>query len=158
MPRYKTSKEIFESCQNDGFYKDQSEPDQKEIQTMINIGLAILRQAQKLIPLTPQDAIDWTVIFTMQYDALHQFTDAFLRFDRIKSNNHQCLFAYLCEKHPELDFDWGFLEEIRTKRNGVHYYGTPVSYADWKRRKIQLNLYINTLKKAIEEKLNKTKQ
>ena len=153
MPRYRTSKEVFESCQNDGFYKDQSEPDQKEVQTMINIGLAILRQAQKLIPLTPQDSIDWTVIFTMQYDALHQFTDAFLRFDSIKSNNHQCLFAYICEKHPELEFDWGFLEEIRTKRNGVHYYGTPVSYTEWKKREVQINLYINTLKKTIEEKL-----
>ncbi len=157
MPRYRTSKEVFESCQNDGFYRDQSEPDAKEIQTMVNIGLAILRQAQKLIPLTPQDAIDWTVIFTMQYDALHQFTDAFLRFDRIKSSNHQCLFAYLCEKHPELDFDWGFLEEIRTKRNGVHYYGTPVSYTEWKKREVQINLYINTLKKAIEEKLKTEK-
>ncbi len=153
MPRYRTSKEVFESCQNDGFYKDQSEPNPEEIRTMVNIGLAILRQAQKLIPLTLQDAIDWTVIFTMQYDALHQFTDAFLRFDRIKSSNHQCLFAYLYEKHPELDFDWGFLEEIRTKRNGVHYYGTPVSYAEWKKREVQINLYINTLKKAIEEKL-----
>ncbi|HLC85274.1 MAG TPA: hypothetical protein VJH22_05770, partial [Candidatus Nanoarchaeia archaeon] len=123
------------------------------IQTMVDIGLAILRQARKLIPITPPNTIDWTVIFTMHYDALHQFTDAFLRFDRIKSSNHQCLFAYLCEKHPELEFDWGFLEEIRTKRNGVHYYGTPVSHSEWKRRELQINLYITTLRKAIEQAL-----
>ena len=58
MPRYRTSKEVFESCQTDGFYKDQSEQDSAEIQTIVNIGLAIIRQAQKLIPLTPKDAID----------------------------------------------------------------------------------------------------
>ncbi len=153
MPQYKTSKEVFESCENDGFYKDQSEPDLKEIRTMIDIGLAMLRQAQKLIPITPHDSIEWTVIYTLYYDALHQFTDAFLRFDRIKSDKHQCLFSYLCEKHPELDFDWGFLEEIRTKRNGVHYHGTPVSYDDWKKKEVQISLYISTLKKLVEEKL-----
>lgn len=120
---------------------------------MLNIGLSILRQAQKLIPLTPKDGIDWTVIYTMHYDVLHQFTDAFLRFDGIKSSKHQCLFAYLYEKHPELELDWGFLEEIRTKRNGVHYYCTPIRYLDWKKKEVQINLYINTLKKAIQTKL-----
>lgn len=155
MPKFKTSKEVFESCQNDGFYKDQSAPDLDEIRTMIDLGLSILRQAQKLIPLTPQGSIDWTVIYTMHYDALHQFTDAFLSFDRIKSTNHQCLFAYLYEKHPELEFDWAFLEEIRTRRNGAHYHGTPIKYEDWKKKEVQFNLYINTLKKAVEEKLKK---
>jgi len=98
------------------------------------------------------------VIYTLHYDAFHQFTDALLRFDRIKSTNHQCLFAYLCEKHPALDLDWGFLEELRTKRNGVHYHGTPVKYAEWKKKEIQINLYINTLKKAVEEKLAQSGQ
>lgn len=124
---------------------------------MLNIGLSILRQAQRLMPITPKEGIDWTVIYTMHYDALHQFTEAFLRFDRIKSNNHQCLFAFLCEKHSELELDWGFLEELRTKRNGVHYYGTPVSYAEWKKKEVQVNLYINTLRNAVEQKLENKK-
>ncbi|MBI4141381.1 hypothetical protein HY484_00480 [Candidatus Woesearchaeota archaeon] len=144
---------MFESCENDGYYKDHEVPEKEEIQTMLNIGLSILRQAQRLMPITPKEGIDWTVIYTMHYDAFYQFTDAFLSFDCIKSKNHKCLFAYLCEKHPELELDWGFLEEIRTKRNGVHYYGTPISYTEWKKRELQINLYINTLRKALEQKL-----
>jgi len=57
MPQYKTSKEVFTSCQNDGFYKDQDSPETDEIQMMIDIGCAMRRQAQKLIPITRQESI-----------------------------------------------------------------------------------------------------
>lgn len=153
MPKHKTSKEAFAECERDGFYKEQVPPTPEEIQTMMRLGDAIVRQAQRLIPLTPKDSIDWTVIYTMHYDALHQMTEAFLQLYKIKVSNHQCMFAYLCEKHPELQLDWGFLEEFRTRRNGAHYYGTPVSYVEWKKRELQINLYIATLKNAIEQKI-----
>ena len=74
----------------------------------------------------------WSSAYKLHYDALHELVGAFLRFDKIKSDNHQCLFAYLCEKHLELEFNWDFFEKIRTKRNGINYYGKPVTYEDWK--------------------------
>ncbi|HLC84473.1 MAG TPA: hypothetical protein VJH22_01640 [Candidatus Nanoarchaeia archaeon] len=79
--------------------------------------------------------------------------EAFVRFDRIKSNNHQCLFAHLCEKHPELELDWSFLEKVRTKRNEIQYYGRPATCAEWKEIELQMMLYIKTLKTAIEQRL-----
>lgn len=96
-------------------------------------------------------------LFNVEYDAsyniIHMLVELFLIFDKIKSSNHQCLFAYLCTKHPELELDWNFFEKIRTKRNGIHYYGSTVDKNDWKEIKLQIQLYINTLQKAIENKL-----
>lgn len=79
--------------------------------------------------------------------------DAFLNFDKIKSNNHQCLFAYLCEKNSGLELDWDFFEKVRTKRNGINYYGTPVTQEDLKEIEVQMNLYIKILKETIEKRI-----
>src|SRR3989344_3618680 len=75
--------------------------------------------------------------------------------EKIKIENHQCLFVYLCEKHPDLEFSWEFFEKVRTKRNGINYYGLPVDNKDWKEVELQFTLYINALKKEIEKKINK---
>lgn len=98
--------------------------------------------------------MQWNSVYKLHYDALHGLVEGFLRFDKVKSENHQCLFAYLCKKHPELELDWDFFEKIRTKRNGINYYGTPVNQNDWKEAELQLTLYFNKLKKEIEKKVN----
>ena len=79
-------------------------------------------------------------------------TESYLLFDKIDIPNHECLFACLCVKHPELDFDWNFLDSIRRKRNGVNYYGEHVTYDDWKKIELQTKLYISALKKEINNK------
>jgi len=76
-----------------------------------------------------------------------------LRFEKVKIDNHQCLFVYLCEKHSELDFNWDFFEKVRTKRSGINYYGVPVNYSDWKETEIQFKLYIKKLKEEINKML-----
>ena len=88
---------------------------------------------------------------------MHELVESFLRFDNIKVDNHQCLFAYLCEKHLELEFSWDFFEKIRTKRNGINYYGIPIDFTEWKESEIQFKLYINILEEEIMDKLNSTK-
>ena len=93
---------------------------------------------QQLIKKTPKESYGWSIIFRNYYDVLRQLVEAFIRFDKIKSLNHQCLFAYLCIKHPELELSWEFFEKIRTKRNGINYYGQPVSYNDFKVIELQL--------------------
>ena len=42
---------------------------------------------------------------------------------------------------------------MRTKRNGINYYGAPIDYNDWKEAKIQFILYTKKLKEEIEKKL-----
>jgi hypothetical protein len=67
--------------------------------------------------------------------------------------NHQCLFVYLCEKYSELNLNWNFFEELRTKRNGINYYGNSIDFNYFKSIEVQLNLYINLLIDKIKHKL-----
>lgn len=95
----------------------------------------------------------FNVKYDTNYNIIHMLVEAYLLFDKVKSLNHQCLFAYLCVKHPELELDWKFFEKIRTKRNGIHYYGSSVNKNDWKEINLQIQPYIKTLQKAIQNKL-----
>ncbi|MBU0627551.1 MAG: hypothetical protein KKC75_00025 [Nanoarchaeota archaeon] len=79
--------------------------------------------------------------------------EAFLLFDKISEENHQCNNAYLCLKHPELELDWNFLETVRLKRNAINYRGQLLKYEDWKKLKLSFDLHINKLSREIEKKL-----
>jgi hypothetical protein len=50
-----------------------------------------------------------------------------------------------------LNFD--FFEKIRTKRNGINYYGTPLTQEDWKSIEMNFTLYYNLIKQSIEKKI-----
>ena len=158
MPQFKISKEVYEDCQADGFFKKQEEIDLHKIQNMLIIALTDLEIAQKTSKTLPKEGIAWTTIFKLHYDVFRELVDAFVRFEYVKSTNHKCLVAYLCEKHPELELSWDFLEGLRTKRNGIQYYGTPVTYVEWKHLELQLNIYIKTMRKVVEENINKIKK
>ncbi|MDP4012942.1 MAG: hypothetical protein Q8R00_05045 [Candidatus Nanoarchaeia archaeon] len=153
MPQFKTNKEIFTECESNGFFTQLEEIDSAKIRHMVSLALADLEGAKYILPLTKTNNYAWSLLYKMHYDAFHQLAEAFLRLNKFKCNNHQCLFAYICKKHSELEFDWGFLEKVRTKRNGIQYYGEPVTQENWKEINISIKLYINAIKKAIEEKL-----
>lgn len=150
MPKSKTVNECYDLCLTKGFFENVSEINIKKIETNLIIAQEDLASAQ--------DALKnkrWNSGYKLFYDVLHILVEAYLCFDKIKSLNHQCLFAYLCTKHPQLEFDWNFFEKIRTKRNGINYYGQAVNQEDWKSVELQFNVYISTLKKEIRKKLNK---
>ncbi len=140
-------------CSEDGFFIPQQNVDVKKIAAMVAIANADLEQAHRLVLSTPKDSTGWSTVFKLYYDVLRGMVDALLLFDKVKSSNHQCAFAYFCEKHAGFDFDWNFLEKVRTKRNGIQYYGSPISFKDWKEVELQINIYIVAIKKVIEEKL-----
>ena len=98
----------------------------------------------------PRKSNQWNGVYKLFYDALHELAEAFLHFDKVKIVNHRCLLAYFCEKNNE--YSWEFFEKIRTKRNGIHYYGKPVRFEDWKEVEYQLANYIDSIKKEIGRK------
>lgn len=148
MPKERTLKEAYENCKANGIYLPQKEVDKPKIKTMLKIAEEDLETIEDL-----KNKDRYNTTYKLSYDILHTLTEAFLNFDKIKSTNHQCLFTYLCIKHPELELDWNFFEKIRTKRNGIHYYGSSVVKNDWKEINLQIKLYIKTLQKAIKRKL-----
>ncbi len=101
----------------------------------------------------PKHSTDWTFVFRDYYEALRGLIEAYILFDGIVADNHQCKNAYVCFRHPELELDWAFLETIRLKRNAINYRGQLLKYDDWKLLKLKFGLHINALKNEIEKKL-----
>src|SRR3989344_3207762 len=101
----------------------------------------------------PKDSTDWTFVFRDHYESLRGLIEAYLLFEGIGAENHQCKNAYLCFKHPELELDWEFFETARLKRNAINYRGQFLKYDDWKTLKLKFELHINALRAEIEKKL-----
>src|SRR3989338_3862517 len=120
--------------------------DAEKIESMVSIANADVEAANSIRKNLPKQSSQWNSVYKLYYDALHELVESFLNFEKIKIDNHQCLFEYMCEKHPELEFSWDFFEKVRTKRNGINYYGITVSFDDWKEVELQFNLYIKKLK------------
>jgi len=153
MPEYLTQQEAFLKCKRDGKFLVREEVGFEEIKSTIIIADADIRSADTIKKKLDKNSAQWSTVYKLYYDALHELAEAFLRLDKAKIDNHQCLFAYLCEKHPELDFSWEFLEKARTKRNGIHYYGRPVKFEDWKEVELHFTLHINKLKEEINSRI-----
>ena len=125
----------------------------KSLKIVAEKGLEFINRKSKDIP---KDSTDWTFVFRDHYESLQGLIEAYLLFDGIKADNHQCKNAYICFKHPELELDWEFLETIRLKRNSINYRGQLLKYEDWKVLKMKFKLHINALINEIKEKLENT--
>jgi hypothetical protein len=151
MPKTLTLEETYDRCTAAGDILLQDNIDINKINSMIEIAKDDLESAKAL---EKQKDQKFGSIYKLHYDVIHTLTEALLSFDKVKSHNHQGLFAFLCVKHPELDLDWNFFEKIRTKRNGIHYYGNPIIEKDWKEIRLQMDIYIRTMQKALEQKIS----
>ena len=122
----------------------------KSLTIIAEKGLAFINSTAKNIS---KDSTDWTFVFRDHYEALRGLIEAYLLFDGIEADNHQCKNAYICFKHPELELDWEFLETIRLKRNAINYRGQLLHFDEWKLFQLKFELHINLLKKEIKRKL-----
>jgi hypothetical protein len=123
----------------------------KSLKIVAEKGLEFINNKSKDIP---NGSTDWTFVFRDHYEALRGLIEAFLLFDGIEAENHQCKNAYICFKHQNLELDWEFLEVIRLKRNGINYRGKLLKGEDWKMLKLKFELHINVLRREIEKKLS----
>lgn len=153
MARYLTQSDAFLKCETEGRFMVVEDIDSAKIKSTLIIAEGDLASGKLIKKNLPKDSAQWNSVYKLYYDVLHELAESLLRFDRIKIDNHQCLFAYLCEKHPELEFNWDFFEKIRTKRNGINYYGSPVNGNDWKEVELQCILYIRKLREEIEKRV-----
>jgi uncharacterized protein (UPF0332 family) len=158
MPKYLTQEEAFKKCEKGGRFIPRKDVDILKIKSMAEIAEGDLEASKKIKKDLPKKSRLWSSVYKLAYDALHELTEAFLYFDKKKFDKHQCLFAYLCKKHPDVELDWAFFEKVRTKRNGINYYGTQMVQEDWKEIEVQINLYIDTIRKAVKKKMSKFKE
>lgn len=153
MPRHKTLEETYDSCLADGHIKNLAEVNIAKARALMENAQTNVNSAKILAKALERDAREWMNVYTLHYDALRLYAEALLLLLRIDSPNHQCLFASLCMKYPRLELDWNFFEKIRTKRNGVNYYGERITGKDWKDVELQMNLYLSTVEKELGAKL-----
>jgi hypothetical protein len=153
MYKERTQSSIYFLCKEKGSLISLTKIDREQIQSMVRIALTDLASVQEWKNKAVKGSGQWNALYKLHYDILHQLAEAFIYFDKIKVKSHECLFTYLCEKHPELELDWNFFEKIRTKRNGALYYGTLITYKNWKEVELQFNLYIKKLKEEIKRKI-----
>lgn len=148
MPLNRTKEEVYDRCLTEGSITQLETVETDKIKANLKIAEGDLDIATDALAKN-----NWNTLYKLKYDALHGLVESFLCFDKVKSLNHLCLFAYLCVKHPELELNWDFFEKVRTKRNGINYYGTPVTEKDWKEVSLEFQLNIDLFKRKIEEKL-----
>lgn len=156
MPKIKTLTEVYDGCVADGYYKTIQEINIQKVKSLIENAQTNISSAHLIAKAISKTAKEWMNVFTLQYDALRMLTEALLHLQQIELSNHQCLFSALCVKYPSLELNWEFLEQIRTKRNGINYYGEHITYEDWKKIELQMSLYCSTLKKEIESRIAKS--
>lgn len=154
MSRRKTLEETYDSCLADGKINTAIEVNTQKLRDLLNNAQTNINSAEILIKALGAKNREWMNVYIDYYEALRIYAEALLSLDKLKVENHQCLFACLCVKYPHLELDWDFFEQIRTKRNGANYYGEQITYADWKSIELQMKLYISTLKKEIEKRIS----
>ena len=142
----------YKLCMSTGSIKEKSCDIEliKSIKNVAEKSIEFINNAAKDIP---KDSTDWTFVFRDHYESLRGLIEAYLLFEGIGAENHQCKNAYLCFKHPELELDWEFLETARLKRNAINYRGQFLKYEDWKTLKLKFELHINALRTEIDKKL-----
>jgi len=147
VPKSKTQEQAYDQCVADGMFLPQNTVELARIKAMLVIAEEDVASITDL-----KVKGRWNTLYKLSYDVLHTLAEALILHDKVKCANHQCLFAYLCTKHPELELDWNFFERLRTRRNGIHYYGETITAADYKASEVQLTLYIKTLHDALMAK------
>jgi hypothetical protein len=145
--------ERYDICLADNNYNRIENIEKARIKNMMQIALNDIEYT-KIRELKADIKKECSTVFKLYYDSLHGLCEAFVIFDKIKVSSHECLFVYLCTKHTELELDLNFLDEIRTKRNGICHYGNPIDANYWNSVKLKMEIYIKTIRKEIEEKLN----
>lgn len=143
----------YQRCRSTGNIKEKMVDIEliKSLKRVAEKGLEFINRESKDIP---KESTDWTFVFRDHYESLRGFIEAYLLFEGIEAESHQCKNAFICFKHPDLELDWEFLETIRLKRNAINYRGELLKYEDWKSLKLKFQLHINALRKEIDKKLS----
>lgn len=151
MPREKTPKEVHDELSVKGEYEE-AHLDKAELEKAMRMALEDYEYGKAL---RKSSDPNWRVIFNIHYDVLRELCDQLMRFKLQKTSNHQGLFAFIVLEFPELDLVWGFFETIRTIRNHNKYRNADITREMYKMNEAGFDVYISTLNKELEKRLNK---
>lgn len=82
MPEYLTQKEAFTRCKKEGKFIIVEEIDIDKIKATLVIADADIMSANIIKKNLNKQSIEWSSIYKLNYDALHELTEFFLRLER----------------------------------------------------------------------------
>lgn len=142
----------YDKCVDSGSIKKANEVDSEKAKTLLEnaeLDIDSFKDATALF----EKKGNYGFLWSNHYEIIRQLVAGILLFEKVISDNHKCLYAYICTKHQEWDVDWKTIETMRLLRNGVHYDGRPVSAETWKEYKLKFEIYTKTFIKILKEKL-----
>ncbi|PIO05014.1 hypothetical protein COT47_06590 [Candidatus Woesearchaeota archaeon CG08_land_8_20_14_0_20_43_7] len=150
MDKHYTLEQTYDRCTIDGYIVAHDSLDIRKADSFFEMAIGDLQVIENL----KEKGDLWSSIFRLQYQAFCNLARASMWLDNMTTENDQALFAYLCLKHPELDLDWGFFEKVRVKNEALQSNDQPMHNKEWKSIELQAMLYINAIKRHIEERIN----
>lgn len=86
-----------------------------------------------------------SIIFVEHYEALREIIEAIANKNRFKVYSHECL-TYLLKEILKEELTASKFDRLRKLRNGVNYYGEPVSLEETKKAISEIDYLISQLK------------
>lgn len=88
------------------------------------------------------------------YEVVKELLTALLYLNGYKSDNHECLIAYLKEFYPDLAYEVGIIHQLKNIRNDIDYRGFFVSSDYLERNKLEFKHIIEKLQEIITKKIS----
>jgi len=144
---------IYNKCVAEGNLQEPEEIDIEKSKSLLDNVNQDLDTLKDIIPIMEKKK-NYSLIWSNNYELFRQLVQGILLLEKVRSGNHQCLYAYICTKHNEWNIDWETIETMRLLRNGVHYEGRPVSAETWKEYKLKFHVYIQSFIKILTQRIN----
>ena len=155
MRKHSSMTDLYDSCVSEGYIRQTDLVNKDAVKNIVLNAESSIKAAEIISKNITKNEREWQNVFLLYYDSLRMYCECITMWDKIGINNHQCLFTYVCVKHGDLELDWEFLELVRSRRNGINYYGETIQYANWKEIELKVKLYLSGLKKHVEQLLKK---
>ena len=154
MSKLKSLDEVYNQCVTEGNLQEPEEIDREKAKSLLDNAELDVKSSKDTIAILENNQ-NFGKIWSDRYEIIRQLVQGILLLEKVNSNNHQCLYAYICVKHADWDIDWEIIETMRLLRNGVHYEGRPVNGEIWEQYKIRFEIYTQTFMKLLKEKLKR---
>jgi hypothetical protein len=152
MKEIKDLNKVYDTCIAEGYLQEPEEIDIEKAKSLLDMAELDLKSIKDITPILEKNK-NFGMIWTSRYETIRQLVQAILLLEKISSENHQCLYAYVCVKHSDWEIDWETIETMRLLRNRIHYEGIQISAETWKEYKIKFEVYIQTFKRILKEEL-----
>jgi len=84
------------------------------------------------------------------YESIKELLTALLYCNGFKSDNHECLIAFLKHNYPCLSYEIGIIYQLKDLRNEIDYKGQIVSPEYLERNRLEFKHIFDVLSKAVK--------